>query len=564
MSNALTVVQDMQSMVGSSLVASSKAVVSNTEVEKTQTGILEQLREISLKQFRAITDLAKSFKSLLQLEKIRDRRERDQATELAKENIGDGVGAGLNLESDIDLGEKLEDEFEKQGGLLKMLGISGFIAAFKKQIFDVFGSLKKRMLTLLAPFMPFINFFKKNITGPLLRLLPFLSRFGPIGLFISAVSLLIYYTDELAKALEPVVQAIKDLMKTLEPVTTVLLDVADSIIKSGIDIAGKILVVVFTSIGAVIGGLLESALFLNDLIYGIVTGDMEMISDAWKRIRGTFQTLGERLLNAIIDLANGVIDLLPIPQKAKDFLHLDKVGEGENAGADTDTSNTDIFESKKGEVAGEIDGSLYSQYKDFDANNDGQIDLQEMKKALDAEKEKTLPKTQNLDFEELDNLYPDISPVIDELQQAMDTAKLEQDKFQKFIDQQRSHFAETGTLLDGTQISVADAMKYFDSMDEMNQQMKDKILQTESQFNSALIQLNNNVDYSNDELEKFLKEKKQTKIGTLDNNNNITVVNSQPTTVNTSSALAKNDVYTGKIDVNGGDPYFDRLQYYSV
>ena len=444
-----------------------------------------------------------------------------------------------------------------------MLGITGFITAFRKQILRGLRRIRKGLRTLLAPFMPFINFFKRFITSPLLRLLPFLGRFGPIGLLISGISLLVYYTDELAKALEPVVLAIKDIMKTLEPVTTVLLDVADVIIKSGITIAGKMLVVVFTSIGAVIGGLLESALFLNDLIYGIVTGDMDMIADAWKRIKGTFLTLGNRLLNAIIDLANGVIDLLPIPQKAKDFLHLDKVGEGANAGADTDintdTSNTDQFESTKGEVSGELDGSLYSQYKDFDANNDGQIDMMEMKNALDAQK-----KSKNLDFEELDNLYPDISPVIDELQQAMDTAKLEQGEFQKFIDQQRSHFAETGTLLDGTQMNVSDAMKYFDSMDEMNQQMKDKILQTESQFNSALMQLNDNVDYSNEDLEKFLKEKKQTKIGTLDSNNNITVVNSQPTTVNTSSALAKNDISVGKIDVNGGDPYFDRLQYYST
>ena len=81
-STALQIVQTQQNLVGKAIVGGASAVTGESAESKSQTGILEQLRDISLKTFRATTKVAETLANTLSFQKNKDAREKDQAAEL--------------------------------------------------------------------------------------------------------------------------------------------------------------------------------------------------------------------------------------------------------------------------------------------------------------------------------------------------------------------------------------------------------------------------------------------------------------------------------------------------
>ena len=82
---ALQIAQTQQNLVGRTVVGGASAVTGQAP-DKVQVGILEQIRDITLKSFRATTNIAKTLVDSFNFEKNKAARERDQAAELSKES----------------------------------------------------------------------------------------------------------------------------------------------------------------------------------------------------------------------------------------------------------------------------------------------------------------------------------------------------------------------------------------------------------------------------------------------------------------------------------------------
>ena len=124
-STALTVVQEQQNIVGGAMVGAAGAGVLDVGSQST-FDVLEQIRDLQLRAVRGISDVATKIGQLVTLDKDAERREREDATELAKERAGDDVGSG---EEGQDVPP--DPEAEKQGGMLTgaLAKIGGFLLA---------------------------------------------------------------------------------------------------------------------------------------------------------------------------------------------------------------------------------------------------------------------------------------------------------------------------------------------------------------------------------------------------------------------------------------------------
>ena len=71
-------------------------------------------------------------------------------------------------------------------------------------------------------FAPIIAFFGKG--GMLVKLF---GRFGPLGAFILGGTLIYKYADDIAKALAPALDKIKDIIVKLQPAIDVIMKIGD-------------------------------------------------------------------------------------------------------------------------------------------------------------------------------------------------------------------------------------------------------------------------------------------------------------------------------------------------
>ena len=223
-STALAVVEQQQSIVGSALVGASGSAVL-AESTDSQSQILEQIRDIQVKTLRGIGDIAKGIKDMFDLDKLQDRRDREDATELEKEQGSPDVA----VPGDGDVSE--QDADKKAGGIFGFLGGLPGAGLFKKM------------------FAPILGFFGKG--GLLVKLF---GRFGPLGALILGFTLVYKYSDEIAKALAPAIDGIKTLMTKLKPVTDFLLMVGDFLIKNLLEGIGSVLKYVIDAVTRVVDG----------------------------------------------------------------------------------------------------------------------------------------------------------------------------------------------------------------------------------------------------------------------------------------------------------------------
>ena len=340
---ALQIVQAQQQLVGKSIVGGSAALSS----DQSSAGILEQIRDITLRSFRKTSEIASTLVKSLSFEKQQARIDRDKQSELALEakkddNVSKGGGEGTA-------------DKEKKGG-----AFAGIFATF-------FGFIKK-IGTLLVPaslaklFTPLTAVFSKG--GLLARLL---GPLGPVGLIAAGLFLIIKYSDDIAKALGPVLEKLKQAYVTMKPFLDGLSKVFDYVIKGIISGIGNILSTVIDDVMQFFGGF--SKLFQGDIMggvkdifssilkfifripYVIFLGLQPMLKDAWnylstgwdnfsQNVRDWVSSIPERIMNglksvgssianfftetipnAIKNFINGVIDSIPfIPQSLKDKL----------------------------------------------------------------------------------------------------------------------------------------------------------------------------------------------------------------------------------------------------
>ena len=304
-STALAIVEKQQSIVGSALVGTSGTALL-AESTDSQSQILEQLRDLQVRAVRGIRDVANRLGEMLTFDKDQARKEKEQRAELAKEATTPQIEG-----PDIDTGQE-EQQVEEGKGKLQMIG--QFFAGLPGVGF----------ITKL--FKPILAFFGKG--GMLVKLF---GRFGPLGAFILAATLIYKYSDEIAKALAPVVDKIKDLIVKLQPAIDVIMKIGDFLIKGIIKGIGEALNFVVGTVEKFIDGfkkLFEGDLIgaFNDIFEGILRvifavplmivnflkplflDLVNMISEPWNNMVNAVHEYIGNIFTSISDFFSGLVD----------------------------------------------------------------------------------------------------------------------------------------------------------------------------------------------------------------------------------------------------------------
>lgn len=281
---ALDIVEAQQKIVGKALVGASGA----TLVEKSEESyeLLEHIRQLSKRSLSSLKSIADSLISMFRFDKDEARRQRDQASELAKEKSF--IGPMLPSNEDV----STNDDSNKGG---KGGGALAFLAGFLSRLPGV-GAMKKL-------FKPIMGFFGKS--GVLFKLF---GRFGPLAGLTLAVGFLIRYADDIAKALAPVLDGLKTLYKVFEPLLKAILFVIDIAVKGTLNAVAAALKVAMAGLVFSAEVFMASIRFISDLIMGIFTGDMDLIKDSFKAMLKSFEDAVMKIIGSIGDAFKGFIN----------------------------------------------------------------------------------------------------------------------------------------------------------------------------------------------------------------------------------------------------------------
>lgn len=279
---ALAVVEEQQKVVGSALVAASGTAVL-AENSDSSMQILEQIRDIQVKTLRGIGEVVSTMKDIFALDKLQDRRAKEDETENNKENMGNVGNVDTGGGSDINP----QDADQQTGGFFGFIG--GLPGA---------GFLKK----IIAPITAF---FGKS--GLLIKLF---GKFGPLGALIIGFTLVYRYADDIAKALAPALDALKKIGTTLKPVFDEIMKVADMVVKGALVVIGQTLKLAIEALELGFMTFVNSLVFVKDLLWGLITGDLELVKSAFENLFAGFKEIGDKFINAILqtftDMTNKV------------------------------------------------------------------------------------------------------------------------------------------------------------------------------------------------------------------------------------------------------------------
>ena len=285
-STALAVVEQQQSIVGGALVGSAGAGVL-AEGSQSQFDILEQIRDLQTRAVRGISEVATKLGQMLSFDKDEARRKREDATELAKEKRdGDNIGPGGGEAGDIDPNPEVESKF----GALAKLG--GFLMAIPGVAF----------ITKL--FAPILRFF-----GPKGMLVKVFGRFGPLGVLITGFLLLRHYADDIAKALAPALDKLKELIPKLQPVVDFFKRVGDFLIKTLLGTIGDALELVVDAVTGVVEGF--TMIFEGDIL-----GGLNRMFGLEEGLLGFLLDLPKKIFDKTVEFLGGLAEAMGIDFKA--------------------------------------------------------------------------------------------------------------------------------------------------------------------------------------------------------------------------------------------------------
>src|SRR5210317_478644 len=129
--DAVNMIRAQQSVVGRSIIGSAGAVGGGDIIkQEVQIEILEDIRRLSNKTFKAIKLQTDTIVKLLNFDKEKDRRDREQADETAKENKASNITktSAPGSFKDMDIEKQMGGNFS----ILEFLGISSILGKFKK------------------------------------------------------------------------------------------------------------------------------------------------------------------------------------------------------------------------------------------------------------------------------------------------------------------------------------------------------------------------------------------------------------------------------------------------
>ena len=562
LSQALSIVQSQQAVVGKTIMGGAGSVA-NTE--GSTVGILEQIRDISLKSFRGVTKTAETLAAMFGFEKQKDRREKDQAAELAKEKNTNNLTPNNNNNEN-----NFEDENSSGSG-----GMGGFLSGFG------FGSLiksaKKIMGKIIKPFTVLLASLGRltGLAGLFTRLAPLLAPLGPVGLVISGLFLVTQYAGEIAKALSPLIDGLKKAFEILKPILKPIFELADFMVKLALGELATALTAAFGMVNNTLSFLVDNFIGLSKIIYGIVTGDFDIIKEGFAKVKTAFATLGDKILNAIIGAVNGLIDALPfVPQKIKDKMKFNEIGV--EASKDEQTTKAPA-ESVQAAQSIQTSQALDDEYVDETPTLPKAVEIkpktinmdktssviQVAEKATKGKSESYTEEQKKKDLEAIDQVTKGgygkrYSGVLKDLQAQGAVIPQTRGQAQQVgigPKEYEEYFAEKMKQNVAAGVDPEEVRSFMIMQERMS---KLNMARSDIQFGATerpeIMKNNTGIDSN------IVPQVKtpSSALGEVISQGTTTVINNQPTSVNTSTNVAKTSVSSSPINVSSGDSYFDR------
>jgi hypothetical protein len=583
-SGAIKVIQSQQQMVGGAITGGAGSVSNSMSGDTIQ--VLEDIKEISLRQFKGLTKVAKLLADTLNFDKSQARRKKDQSAEVSKENkikggfIGPMSNQGAGPEEDEGGGMGLGG-----AGLLAGLGLGSVLKKAKGIIVTIVKPFKR----LLVAFGAFTR-----LTPLLGKLGPMLMVGGPIGLVISGLFLLVQYSDEIVKALTPMIDKMAKVFEELKPIFDIIMEVLDSGIKMGITTLGASL----SAVGDVIGGVADlimgifdtvSVIFTGakDLIDGKISG-MDFVKLIWdqgiKKILMAPINMLKNLGETMFDFIKGLVKSLPFGIGDKLISGMKGMTEGSQAGTAGDIAGEASMDNFSGgdtitSTAPSASGAVASKIED-------------PKEETVVTKPKAKPKTVNMDktsgvtkvaekisgdpnlpplglnmcqttgdtYEERKKQWNDFK---DALVQAEKDGSISKEEIKFRIMQmrfERDNLVRNRDMIDLKKRQAELRGETFTESDETSLLNKDDKRGAEIQENGLAVDGMTVASY-----DEALKNKLQPNVNKRDlkgdgagSQGSVTVVNNQPSSVNTSTNVAKTSVTSVPLNTSSGDSYFDK------
>jgi len=581
-SGAIKVIQSQQQMVGGAITGGAGSVSNSMSGDTIQ--VLEDIKEISLRQFKGLNKVAKLLADTLNFDKSQARRKKDQSAEASKENkikggfIGPMSNQGAGPEEDEGGGMGLG----AGGGFLAGMGIQPLMKKAK----GIIGTIVKPFKKLLKAFGAFTR-----LTPLLGRLAPMLMVGGPIGLVISGLFLLVQYSDEIVKALTPMIDKMAKVFEELKPIFDIIMEVLDSGIKMGITTLGASL----SAVGDVIGGVADlimgifdtvSVIFTGakDLIDGKISG-MDFVKLIWdqgiKKILMAPINMLKNLGETMFDFIKGLVKSLPFGIGDKLISGMKGMTEGSQAGTAGDIAGEASMDNFSGgdtitSTAPSASGAVASKIED-------------PKEETVVTKPKAKPKTVNMDktsgvtkVAEKISGDPSLPPLgINMYKTTGDTYDERAKQYGEFKDA-LVQAEKDGSItkeeikfrimqLKGERDSLRNAKKILsigkqradlkgETFDETSK-LKELDGGREEQQKNMLAAEGMTVASYDEAVNNKLKpnvNKRDLKGDGAGSQANVTVVNNQPSSINTSTNVAKTSVTSVPLNTSSGDSYFDK------
>jgi len=580
--DAINMVRAQQNVVGRSIIGGAGAVGGGNLIgQGEQTDILASIQLISEKTFKAIKQQTDTLVKILEFDKKKDRLQKEQRAEDKKEAKTIGKGIDKKPIDDADGGKKIGGNFS----ILEFLGIGSLLTNLKK---------------FFAPLGLFVAKIGKvlRLGGLFGRLGLLFAGTGPLALIAGALFVLFRYSKEIAAALAPAVEGLKRAFDYLKPVFDIILGIGDVIIKTGIFAIGTSLTLAFETLALVIGTLVSSVEFVYNLLKGVVTGDMDLIANAWKKVGSTFESLGDRFINAIKSLYNGIIDALPLPDKIKNKI---KFNIDEKAQRQADVGNvgaaTNIKEMSKErpEFVGS-DGKKQLKFGEAPTKDKPTPDSKKSLFTSSAAYGDDTPKFSDVDISkvktknvddissatsaattkviEQKSSAPQIKKYDIDLTSPIDKIESEMQSYEKkwgfrrsdalFGDTERGFYElqkQHDQLALGTPSTVYDDFKKYQSL------VASQIVRTGDDFDVGMLEKASGAqfdDFFDSEGNRLDSKKLASRVGKKDivgdtgGGSGGTVITDAKQTIVTNSNTTRQDTYVGGIDTSNGDNYFDR------
>jgi hypothetical protein len=301
--DAINMVRAQQNVVGRSIIGGAGAVGGGNLIgQGEQTDILTSIQLISEKTFKAIKQQTDTLVKILEFDKKKDRREKEQRAEDKKEaKTGKGFIGPQKPTSfkDQDIQNK-----EKGKSFLELFGIIG-----------VFNNIKNAFMRLAKVFT------KGGLVKLFSRIIPLFAGTGPLALIAGALFVLFRYSKEIAAALSPAVEALKGAFENLKPVLNFVMEIVDTVFKGaivGLGFGFSSIANVIEMVTGVIGGIFSTvgAIFSGAKAYldGEISG-MDFLKLIWeegiKKILMAPINFLKNIGENVFELIKGLVKSLP-------------------------------------------------------------------------------------------------------------------------------------------------------------------------------------------------------------------------------------------------------------